>query len=203
MRRFSTITILTAAVFAFLAMTVGVQGSNAPGEVLEYEVISIDPGNWIVTAREVASGEEVKFRLPPTAFKGQTFDGNLEEVQPGHRFSVRGPRNARLNQLIVEQSIPEAPNRGPGLRAKFGRQPGGSSETLGWEIINVDPRKWIVTAKNRQSHKTAKFQVHPEAFIGFHFKANLRGISKGEGFSLVTPNDQPMSNSCTLLEREK
>ncbi|UCH93004.1 MAG: hypothetical protein JSV88_22310, partial [Candidatus Aminicenantes bacterium] len=66
--------------------------------------------------------------------------------------------------------------------------------------MHVDPRRWIVTAKNRRTQKVAKFQAHPEAFTGFRFLANLRGIKKGEGFAIVTPNNQPMNNCCTLLE---
>jgi hypothetical protein len=66
--------------------------------------------------------------------------------------------------------------------------------------MHVDPRRWIVTAKNRRTHKVAKFQAHPEAFTGFLFRANLRGIKKGQGFAIVTPNNQPINNVATLLE---
>jgi hypothetical protein len=74
---------------------------------------------------------------------------------------------------------------------------------LGWEIISVDPAKWIVTARNRRNQKIAKFKAHPEAFRGFRFRADLRSIGKGQGFSIVTPNNVPMSNCATLLELKK
>jgi hypothetical protein len=188
--------IVLFAVLALAAMTVMVQGSMPPGEDLEYKVMSIDPKGWIVTAQETATGNIVKFRLPPSAFKGQTFDADLGAVQKGKRFSVRGPRNARLGRLIVEKPLPGEPPRGRG-RTKL---EGVRGESLSWEILHVDARKWIVTAKNRQTHKVAKFQAHPEAFTGFLFRANLRGIKKGRGFAIVTPNNQPMNNVCTLLE---
>lgn len=191
------IMIVLFAVLALAAMTVLVQGSMPPGENLEYKVMSIDPRGWVVTAQETATGNVVKFRLPPAVFKGQTFDADLGAVQKGQRFSVRGPRNARLDRLILEKPLPGGPPPGRGHRAKLRTRPSGP---LSWEILHVDARKWIVTAKNRQTHMVAKFQAHPEAFAGFRFHANLRGIQKGQGFAIVTPNNQPMNNCCTLLE---
>jgi hypothetical protein len=191
------------AVLALAAMTVLVQGAMPPGEELEYKVLSINPENWVVTAQETATGNVVKFRLPPSVFKGKTFDADLGSIHKGQRFSARGPRNARLNQLIMEKALPgEGPMRVRGKRAKL-RSRLSASTPLTWEILHVDPRKWIVTAKNRRTHKVAKFQAHPEAFTGFLFKANLRGIKKGRGFSIVTPNNQPLNNIATLLEVEK
>ena len=191
------------AVLALAAMTVLVQGAMPPGEELEYKVLSINPENWVVTAQETATGNVVKFRLPPSVFKGKTFDADLGSIQKGQRFSARGPRNARLNELIMEKGLPgEGPMRVRGKRAKL-RSRLSASPPLTWEILHVDPRKWIVTAKNRRTHKVLKFQAHPEAFTGFLFKANLRGIKKGRGFSIVTPNNQPLNNVATLLEVEK
>ncbi len=197
MRRCSTIMLGLTAVFAFFVMTAAVQGARPQGDVLEYAVISIEPQGWVVTARETASGDVVKFRLPPAVFKGQTFDANIDELNAGQRFSVRGPRGVRLGQLVVEDPLPPGPPPGRGLKP----QPGGQSgETLTWEIVHVDARRWIVTARNRQSHRTAKFRVHPDSFNGFRFLASLRGINKGQGFSIVTPNDVAMADCCTLLE---
>lgn len=200
MRQRFAIMIGLFAVLFLAVMTVLLQGGMPPGEDLEYKVLSIDPKGWVVTAQETATGNVVKFRLPPTVFKGQTFDADLGAVQKGQRFSVRGPRNARLNQLILEKPLPGGPPSERGRRAKLRPRP---SAPLSWEILHVDARKWIVTAKNRQTHKVAKFQAHPEAFTGFIFRANLRGIKKGRGFAIVTPNNQPMNNVCTLLKIEK
>jgi hypothetical protein len=204
MKRYLVISVILAAIFAFAAMAVFVHGVQPPGEVLEYEVISVEPQSWVVTAKETATGNVVKFRLPPVVFKGKTFDANLGSVKLGQRFSVQGPRNARLNQLIVETGLPGGPSRGRGKFAK--RIPkiiGPPVKTLTWEIMHVDAQKWIVTARNRRTHKVVKFQAHPEAFTGFRFRANLRGIRKGEGFSMVTPNNLPLNNCATLLERRK
>jgi hypothetical protein len=197
MRQRFAIMIVLFAVLALSAMTVLVQGSMPPGEDLEYKVLSIDPNGWIVTAQETATGNVVKFRMPPSVFKGQTFDAELEALQKGQRFSVQGPRNSRLNQLILEEPLPGGPPPGRGRQPKMRPQ---SSGPLTWEIMHVDARKWIVTAKNRRTNKVAKFQAHPEAFTGFLFHANLRGIKRGKGFAVVTPNNQPMNNVCTLLE---
>jgi hypothetical protein len=199
MRQRSAIMIVLFAVFALAAMTVLVQGGMPPGEALEYKVMSINPENWVVTAQETATGNVVKFRLPPSAFKGQTFDA-VGEVLKGQRFSVRGPRNARLDQLVMVKGPGGVKSRARGRQARMRLQPGAP---LAWEIMHVDPRRWIVTAKNRRTQKVAKFQAHPEAFTGFLFRANLRGIKKGQGFAIVTPNNQPINNVGTLLEVEK
>jgi len=190
------------AVLAFVVTASWLHGGTPQGEDLEYEVISIEPQGWVVTARETASGNVVKFRLPPTVFKGKTFEFDAEEnvLKPGGRFSVRGARNERLNQLVVENPLPGESPRGKGRFTKRVGAGGPPPNPLGWEILHVDPRKWIVTAKNNRTHKTVKFQVHPEAFTGFRFHANLRGIQKGRGFSIVTPNELPMKNCCTILE---
>ena len=198
MKQRFAIMIVLFAVLALAAMTVLMQGSMPPGEDLEYKVMSIDPKGWVVTAQETATGNVVKFKLPPSVFHGQTFDADLGTVRKGQRFSVRGPRNARLDKLTLEQPLRgEGRPRGRGPRAKLQRK---NSAPLTWEILHVDARKWIVTAKNRRTHKVAKFQAHPEAFTGFLFHANLRGIKKGQGFAIVTPNNQPMNNIGTLLE---
>lgn len=200
MKRWLFVVMVTAAVIALFTTTAFGQGRNVVNELVEYEVISINPQNWVVTAKETASGNQVKFRLPPAAFKGRTFDADLDTVQPGRRFSVRGPRNARLNQLTMEMPLPgkQGPRRlkRPGLL-------GPPTTPMGWEIVNVDPSKWIVTARDRRTQRVAKFQAHPEAFTGFRFRADLHSIGKGQGFSIVTPNDVPMSNCATLLELKR
>ena len=199
MRKRSMIAIIFFAALAFTGMSIGLKGGHTQDKVLEYEVISVEPSNWIVTARENESGEVMKFRLPPSVFKGKTFDANLVKVQPGQRFSVKGSRNARLNELIIEKPLP-GPKPG---RGSLSRLSGENEELLAWEILHVDAKTWIVTSKNRQTHKIAKFRVHPEAFNGFRFKANIRGIEKGKGFSILTPNYMPMNNVATLLEIKK
>lgn len=200
MKQWSFLTVILVAIVAFFGMTAFAAGSTPQGELLEYEVKAVDAQGWIVTAQEVATGNVVKFRLPPAVFKGRTFDANLASLRRGQRFAVQGPRNARLNNLIMKSP--------PGKRQRLKRSRRAAlrvspSQPLTWEIVQVDPRKWIVTARNRQSQKVIKFQAHPEAFIGFRFRANLRNIGEGKGFSIVTPNNAPMGNACTLLELPK
>jgi hypothetical protein len=190
------------SIAVFFGMTAFAAGSTPQGELLEYEVKSVDARGWIVTAQEVATGNVVKFRLPPAVFKGQTFDADLASLKQGQRFSVRGPRNARLNNLIMKSP----PGEGKGQRLRRSRRAAlriSPGQPLTWEILHVDARKWIVTARNRQTRKVIKFQAHPEAFAGFRFRANLRNIGQGKGFSIVTPNNVPMPNVCTLLELPK
>lgn len=204
MRRFSIVTAAAIVVLAFAAQATLVYSAGPQGEVLEYKVMNIDPRGWVVTARETATGNVVKFRLPPAVFKGKTFSANLQSVKTGQRFSVRGPRNARLSQLVVEKPLPGVKRgvkrRQGALKMRKKRFTGTGVRPLAWEIVHVDARKWIVTAKNRQSGKIAKFQAHPEAFTGFLFRANLRSIGKGQNFSIVTPNNAPIPRCCTLLE---
>lgn len=200
MKRWVKIAVGVISIFIFFALTAVVDAAGPRGELLDYEVISIEPGSWVVTAKETASGNVVKFRLPPTVFKGKSFDADLGSIQRGARFSVRGPRNARLNNLIMQGPSGKQPRMRKGRSPRLMTSPAAQ---LGWTIMHVDPRKWIVTAQNRTTGKVAKFQAHPEAFAGFRFRANLRNIRKGQGFSIVTPNNQPISNVCSLLEPPK
>jgi len=173
--------------------------------MLEYEVISIEPGSWLVTAKEVASGEIVKFQLPPSAFKGKSFDAELGNIKQGQKFGVRSPNNDSLSNLVVHKGLPLKNERD-----RKHRQPLIKRELLGpptpplkWEILEVDPQAFIVTARNRQNAETAKFKVDPAAFRGFRFKANLRGIRQGQGFKLVAREAKSFQNACTLLEMKK
>ena len=200
-------------VFTFLAATVLLLSSTPLVERQEYKIQSIDAKNWVITAQETATGNIVKFRLPPSALKGKTFDADLGTLSKGQHFSVRGPRNARVNNLVLEKGQPklgdmglkQAQDRGPRKRKLRGRRQRTKlrqqqDAPLAWQITDVDEQRWICTAKNRQNGKVIKFQAHPEAFTGFLFHANLRGLKRGHSFSIVTPNNVPIKNACTLLE---
>lgn len=206
MKNRSTIMAGMMAAIIFAAMVLVVQGVTPKDELLEYEVISIEVKGWVVTARETASGNEVKFKLPPAVFKGKTFNFNLANVKPGQRFSVKAPRNAQLTQLIVKQPLksmagrPESQGGKRGMMEEPTLPPPPGEPPMPWEILNVDGGKWIVTAMNRRTQQKVKFKVHPETFTGFRFQARLRGINEGQGFSIVTPNNMPLNESCTLLK---
>jgi hypothetical protein len=190
------------AALSFVITTSPVEGAKASPVLMQYEVITIDPGSWVVTARETATGDTVKFKMPPTVFHGKTFDANLAGLKKGRRFSIRGQRNARLNQLTLKK--PPVPRRFV-RKAKKNRPqrvvPVGRA--LPWKILNVNSRNWVVTAKNTRTGKVAKFKVDPTAFRGFRFRADIRSIKRGRGFSIVTPNNAPMPNACTLIELQK
>lgn len=165
-------------------------------EILDYEVTAVNPQNWVITAKEISTGEILSFKLPPSVFHGQTFDAKLEGMVPGQKFEVRGPRNAPLNNLIVERPTRRAGEKGRGRPVK---RMGRATRRLAWEIVNVDSAEWIVTAKNK-NNKTIRFKIDPQSFIGFRFRADLSGIQKGAGFTLIAPNDSPITKSCVLLK---
>jgi hypothetical protein len=173
------------------------------GGLLQYEVISVNPQNWVVTAKELGSGEIVKFRLPPKIFMGRTFDvfragvpdAALDRTKIGNRFSINGAKNTRLDNLIMKTPLTKGP-----LPAASGREALPHGPRLTWEIINVNPNTRVITARKRRTSKIVKLKIHPEAFKGLVFKANLRGIQRGKGFSIVTPNNLPIKDCCTLLE---
>jgi hypothetical protein len=204
MKRRSLFVLTMALAIGFVFMSGMLQGEfkDVVRPLLEYKVVAVEANNWIITAEEMATGEMVKFRLPPQSFKGQTFEANLEQLKPGQGFSVKGPRNASLNNMVVEKPLPSIKNeRRKNLpKGQFNSSPGS---LLTWEITHVDPKNWIVTARNRYSKMKAKFKANPNGFIGFKFRALLRGINKGRGFSIMTPNDLPLANICTLLELRK
>lgn len=170
-------------------------------DLLMYEVLSIEPGTWVVTAKETRSGEVVSFRLPPESFKGKTFDADLGDIKKGRRFSVRGPRNARLSNLVMHRTA----SRGDSPLKRRPRKPimhmaGGTK--LPWVIKEV-AKDWMVTAFKMKSGETIKFKVDPNSFKGFRFRANIKGISKGQGFSLYAPNQGAITSACTLMEHRK
>lgn len=165
-------------------------------EILDYEVSAVNPQTWVITAKEITSGDILSFKLPPSAFHGQTFDAKLEGIVPGQKFEVRGPKNASLNDLIVERPTRRASEKSRGRPVK---RMGRTVRRLPWEIVNVDSSEWIVTAKNK-NNKTIRFKIDPQSFIGFRFRADLSGIEKGAGFTLIAPNDSPITKNCVLLK---
>lgn len=193
--------ITVGLVVLFAAVAINLEARGPRGEALEYVVKSIDPGTWIVTAAEAKSGKLVKFRLSPTLFKNQTFDADLKNTKKGQKFVAKGPRNARLNNMEMLNPLPETekPRKGS-MRGGKGMLIGGSTGNgLQWQVIHVDPKQWIVKAKHRRKGKMIKFRVDPNCFNGFRFRANLKGVKKGKGFSIIAPNAQPFLNCCTLL----
>jgi hypothetical protein len=200
MRHGSIITAVLTIFFVLAAVQVPVHATQPEQALLNYEIISIDAKSWIITAKDTASGEIVKFRMPPAAFKGKTFAADLSKTKAGQGFSVRGPRNARLSNLVMQLTPARGQSPLKSRRIRPMRRAQGAR--LAWQIIHVNP-DWVVTAKNQRNRKVIKFKVNPQAFIGFRFRANAKGIRKGEGFSLIAPNERAFTSACTLLELKK
>lgn len=205
----------------------GVVGSEAAGqarpqEEVVYRVVSIDPNSWVVTAEEQQTGSRVRFKLNPRAFVNKKFRADLRGRGEGHRFSVVAPRNEPLpgccefgggppgdtpsrrpttrrpsaegRRSAPPSARPGAPSGGPGAPPTG---PGGSAGGDDFEIIEVDQRTWTVTATG--SGQTVQFQIDPQTFVGYEFRANLRDLHQGQGFGLIGLNSSPLSDCCTLV----
>lgn len=199
MKTKSILRVILSAWFVLSVFAVLATDEKGKNEIIEYEVLSIDQQNWIVSAKEVGTENEIKFRMPPEIFKGQTFDADFANGKLGQRFSIRGSKNAKLNNLIMERPIIKGKTRFMRSIANNETVPAPDGG-LGWQIENVDSKNWIVTSRNRFTNQVVQLQVHPDSFIGFRFKADLRSIQRGQGFSIFTPNELPMNNCCTLLK---
>jgi hypothetical protein len=186
---------LGRSILACLALAALAGVGSIYGEVLEYEITALNPLTWVIAAKEVATGEILQFRLPPTVFKGHTFDADLEGVSPGQKFRVRGPKNAVIENAIVEKPTNRAGGQG---RGQVVRKKPAAPPRLGWEIIEVNAAELTITARNR-SNRTIVFKVEPKSFIGYRFTADLAGVEKGGAFTIVSPNLSPLSESCVLI----
>ena len=176
------------------------------GKYLQYEVEAFDAQAWIVTAHEVVSGKRFRFRLPPKIFEGQTFSLESEAEKPGQPFVVRGPKNARLGNLVMGQHLPMArveaekgkslshPPATPGVMA--GMQP----LRLAWVIVSLDPQNFVITARNEKTRRTIRFKVNPQCFTGVRFLANTADLASGMAFSIIIPNEEAFNGCCTLME---
>jgi hypothetical protein len=172
-------------------------GSTGNDQMSEYRIVSIDSNQWIMEAKEVKTGQLVKLRLNPKVFVGQTFNFLMRDLKPGQLMSVQGPANAQLSLTFVER---RADKRSRLRQDEKIRRPVMLSPPLTWEIMEVDPKQWIVLARNRTTQRQVKLKVHPEAFNGFLILIDNGSIGQGEGLKVVSPNRQPMKNCCTLLE---
>ncbi len=174
--------------------------SQMPPELLDYEVMSINSNGWVITAKELATGEVVKFKLPPAVLKGQTFNFDVRKANLGKPLTIRGHRNAQLNRMKIQKGLPMTRKSARMMKTPLKPKPILAGRPLPWSVLLIDAKNWVVTAKNSRTNKVAKFKVHPQAFKGFRFRANLRGIRQGQGFKMIAPNSLPMKNICTLLE---
>lgn len=210
--------ITTILLSGALAATVAPAAAEGPpsGEVA-YRVVAVQSQSWIVTARNLESGQQARFKLNPRAFEGKSFEADLGGSGPGQRFTVVAPRNEPLTGCceVTEDggsgrpsgsgSRPPSPDsrRSPKARPA---PPGGSSGGPGsggeggWQIVSVDHKSWIVTARQREGGQTIRFRVDPQAFVGYEFRADLHELRQGQGFVLIGLNALPLTDCCTLVE---
>lgn len=195
-----------------------------PQEQILYRVVAVDADSWMVTAEDLETGKQVRFKLNPRAFVQKRFKAELGGKGQGQRFSVVAPRNEPLANCCeaaggsagagatrgegyrrpsaeARRSSPGAarsPAR-PGARGSSGR-PGTAAGGSDFEIVDVEPRSWTVTASRTGSGETVRFRVDPSAFVGYEFRASLVDLRRGGGFGLIGVNDSPLRNCCTLVE---
>ena len=126
----------------------GPPGGAAEG--VAFEVLAIDRESWVVTARDLESGEEFRFRLPPEAFRGQRFRADVSGAGAGQRISVDGEPNARLPQGLVERPLGAA-GRSEGT---FGA-PGAGDGERGADryAVPAGPGKYAVGSEQRAPSK--------------------------------------------------
>ncbi len=176
-----------------LLLCAGSAFAQAPHQVLDYQVVAVNPNSWMVTAKEMASGQQVKFKLPISAFNGLQFDaGDIGQLKHGQKFSATGARNARMANATLQQGGGKPPKGG---WKNAGAQAGGGRYT----IASTHGGKKQVTARDNVTGNTYKIKVDPNAFIGYRFQANLHDLRRGRNFAIVAPNTSPLGNCCTLI----
>lgn len=164
----------------------------------EYEIVSIDPGSWLVTARG-NGGDTLSFRMHPSVFQGRCFHANLTGVREGGRFSVVGPPGERFDRLEAES----APGNRPGQGVARGPRPSRRPSTRGMQnycITAVDASEQTATAESK-SGETIRFRIDVSSFRGYRFRVPTPAeLVAGGRFSLAAPNEAPV-RCCTLIER--
>jgi len=192
-----------------LAVVIPAQEKMVPPPQLEkgmkeFVITAFDKVAWTVTARESATNREFKFYLPADVFKGQTFSMEGPVPRPGMPFVVRGPKNVRMDNMVVRQHIPgkrmedKQQSGKPGMNTPPAA--GFPSQRLDWEIVELDAKEFIVKARNEPTKRTIRFRVNTDCFIGMRFLANPGNLLIGASFQLVVPNRDAFKGCCTMLE---
>ncbi len=224
-RGFST----AAAALLLAGVTAAAAQPPSPGgggEEIAFEVQSVDARSWVVTARDLETGELFSFRLPPESFRGQRFQADLGGGGPGEKITVQAPPGARLDKAVIQQPMaaggPSARSsaRGTGLDRGQPSAPGGRPGGVGgrsgpsrqlhpgrraagpieYQVISVDSRNWQVEARGSDG-STVTLGVDPQAFVGYRFRAAVKNLRAGQGFELLATNDRPLENCCTVKGR--
>ena len=185
-----------AGLFLTGVLFTGLSPATAQDASIEFEVVDIDRQGWVVTARAVGSGEELRFRLPPAAFVGKAFDADLSRAKAGDRFSAKGAANARVR---AERTL------GWQGKEKGGGKPGrtGGEGSGGYRVAQVKSTGdgFEVVARGRGGEQV-RFLLDPASLRGYRFHVDPAQVSKGAGFELIAPNREPLRNCCRLLSTD-
>jgi hypothetical protein len=122
------------------------QRSGDAGDLATFEVLAVDPQGWIVTARDVESGEELGFQLPSESFRGLRFMADLSGVEPGRTISVTGEPGVRMRQALVERPLGASMRREGG----FGERPAGGERDPGRFALPEGPGKYGMQDPQRE-----------------------------------------------------
>jgi hypothetical protein len=187
----------------------------------EFEVVSVQAGQWTVVARDVDTGEEFEFRMPPQTFRGQVFSADLSGAGEGQRIDVQGQPEAKLDQATLQTPLGQGGGGGGlgggsgvgGMRRqepprtdfstrnpypRSGGERGREGGPMQYRIDSIDPDRWTVSARGGDG-SMIELKIEPEAFVGYRFKAPVRSLRAGEGFAILALNQRPIEGCCTVV----
>lgn len=159
------------------------QGGN--GQVV-FEIVSVDIGSSVVTARDVNAGRNLRFKLSPQTFVGTTFRAVLDtERGSASVVYTGGPVTADNAELQGELERGRAAPR-PG-------RPVGDQ----FRITRIDVADGMYVVQARGEAGTIELRNGPRAFAGYRFVANLEDLKDGGALRLM-PGPNAIPNCCTL-----
>lgn len=186
----------------------------------EFEVVSVEPGQWTVVARDLQTGEEFRFRIPPQSFRGQVFSADLANAAEGQRIDAQGQPQATIEQATMQTPLGQgeggSSGRMPGRegmrrqappRTDFGSRnpyprgggPGDGGGPMQYRVESFDQSSWVVSARGGDG-SMVELKIDPNAFVGYRFKAPVRSLRSGEGFAILALNQKPIEGCCTVVE---
>lgn len=196
---------------------------------VDFQVLSIDPEQWLVTASEVGGAGQFQFRMPPQLFRGQRFTADLGDRSAEGRIDVRAEPDARIDEVILETPLGAGGGNGSGAFTGPGDRPG----TPGGPLANrpgspagpqgsrpglMGNRPGLARGGGLQEYQvvsfepdgwiltargsdgsTVRLEVDPQAFVGYRFRAPVRELRRGQGFAILGLNELPIEDCCRVL----
>ncbi|MDX1501389.1 MAG: hypothetical protein R3325_03425 [Thermoanaerobaculia bacterium] len=217
--RYSAHLLATTLLIAALALPAGAQPDRdwqerfgRPGAAsnwIEYEVVGVAKKDFTVTARDVETGQQLTFKVPPDSFVGQRFTADFSGARQGDRVSVHGLPDAKLDNLKTAPGgrgdapgRPGRPGSGDATRRPGGGPPGDLADRgrarHEYRITAVDSRTMTLTAVSDTGGEV-KLEVDPDAFEGYRFRTRTGDVQEGKSFSLLALNQTPIASCCTLV----